>query len=326
MQVNPKSWTIWVITEGMAGTENQCLAITDALGVAPEIKRVGLRFPWSFLSPYLAGECAWTFKPALTPPWPDVLITSGRKSIAASRYVKRKSKGKTFTLHLQDPRISPKAFDLVALPAHDPTRGDNVLVTLTAPTRINTAALTRARNDFAPLFVMSGTPRIAVLIGGNSKAHRVTDDLMFKLGQQLAALPGFLMLTASRRTPESAKAALMAGLGDKPAFFWDGTGDNPYAGMLAWADYILVTADSVSMLSDATATGKPTYILPLEGGSPRLKAFHDGLITAGIARPFEGKLDHWTYTPVHEAGRIATALMAAMDARAGKTATSPFTA
>jgi uncharacterized protein len=312
MQVNPKSWTVWVVTEGMAGTENQCLAITDALGVTPYVKRIGLRFPWSVFSPYLAFECGWTFNPALNPPWPDILITSGRKSIAASRYVKRKSMGKTFTLHLQDPRISPKAFDLVALPSHDPTRGDNVLVTITAPTRIHEGALTKARNDFAPLFAMKSSPRIAVLIGGNSKAHKVTDSLMVQLGRQLAALPGFLMITASRRTPASAKAALLAGLGEKPLFFWDGNGDNPYTGMLAWADYILVTADSVSMLSDAAATGKPTYVLPLEGGSPRLNAFHTALLAAGIARPFDGALDHWTYPAQTESIAIAQEIMVRM--------------
>jgi mitochondrial fission protein ELM1 len=106
----------WIITEGLAGTENQCLGVAEALGVTPEIKRVSLKQPWKLLSPYLGFEKAASFAPPLCGPWPDLLIASGRKSIAASRYIKKASGGKTFTVQIQDPRISLAHFDLVAVP------------------------------------------------------------------------------------------------------------------------------------------------------------------------------------------------------------------
>ncbi|MCD8520240.1 MAG: mitochondrial fission ELM1 family protein, partial [Alphaproteobacteria bacterium] len=192
--------TCWIVTEGMAGTENQCLGVADALGLTPEIKRIKLRQPWKSLSPHLGLEISCTFTPKLEGPWPDLLIASGRKSVAASRYIKRKSGGKTFTVQIQDPRIDPSAFDLVAVPEHDKTRGENVIVTAAAPNRITPMALDRAKTDFAPLFAMMPSPRIAVMIGGNSKTHSINDYGMRKLGAQLAALNGSLMITASRRT------------------------------------------------------------------------------------------------------------------------------
>ncbi len=315
MSVNPKSLHCWVITEGMAGTENQCLGVAEALGVEPIVKRVKLRQPWKVFSPYLGFECASSFEPALEGPWPDLLIASGRKSVAAARYIKRKSEGKTFTVQIQDPRVSPKNFDLVAVPAHDPTRGENVIVTAAAPNRITDRGLTIARNDFAHLFAMMPSPHIAVLIGGNSKAHTMSAFGMERLGAQLAGLNGSLIITASRRTTEEQKQAFLKGLGNHPHYFWDGTGANPYLGMLAWANAILVTADSVSMLSDAATTGKPVYMIPMDGGSKRFDKFHQNLLNHGVIRRFTGTLEPWSYEPLRDSALIAAEIMRRMASR-----------
>jgi mitochondrial fission protein ELM1 len=312
MSVNPKSLHCWIVTEGMAGTENQCLGVAEALGVEPVVKRIALRQPWKALSPILGFEMASTFMPKLEAPWPDLLIASGRKSIAAARYVKRKSGGKTFTVQIQDPRINPKAFDLVAVPEHDPTRGENVVVTQAAPNRITDLRLTRARNDFAPLFAMMPSPHIAVLLGGNSKAHSMSAHGMEKLGAQLAGLNGSLIITASRRTTEAQRDAFLKGLGDHPHWYWNGEGENPYSGMLAWANYILVTADSVSMLSDAVTTGKPVYMIPMDGGSARFDLFHQNLLNHGVIRVFEGTLENWPYPPFRDSQRVADEILRRM--------------
>lgn len=320
MSVNPKSLQCWIVTEGMAGTENQCLGVADALGITPVVKRISLTQPWKTLSPWLGFECARTFAPRLEghEAWPDLLLTAGRKSIAVSRYIKRQSGGKTFTVQLQDPRTSPSQFDLVAVPAHDPLRGDNVVVTKGAPNRITMERLAKARNDFAPLFAMMPSPRIAVMLGGNSKTHRMTETAMEELGGQLSKLDGSLMITASRRTTEDQKLAFAKGLEDRPRWFWDGSGNNPYFGMLAWADYLMVTADSVSMLSDAATTGKPTYIIPMEGGSPRFDTFHEDLLKNNAARPFEGRLEHWSYAPYTDSADIAAEILRRLALRHGE--------
>jgi mitochondrial fission protein ELM1 len=100
MSVNPKTLNSWIVTEGMIGTENQCLGVAEALGITPTVHRITLRQPWKTLSPYIGCEKANTFIPPFEGPWPDLLIASGRKSIAASRYIKRMSEGKTFTVQM----------------------------------------------------------------------------------------------------------------------------------------------------------------------------------------------------------------------------------
>lgn len=318
----------WIVTEGMAGTENQCLGVAEALGVMPVIKRIGLRQPWKTLSPWIGFEQVTTFTgDSLAPPWPDLLIAAGRKAIAAARYIKRLSNGKTMTVFLQDPRSNVDDFNLVAVPAHDPTRGQNVIVTQAAPNRITPQRLADGRRDFEALLSPLPQPRVAVLIGGNSKAFDLTPALMQKLATSLrhiAALGAGLMITTSRRTGNENLQILTSSLNCTPEssasipvlkqdmikerrmFVWDGTGGNPYFGLLGWADFILVTADSVSMISEAATTGKPVYIVPLEGGGGRIGTFHKNLLDSGIIRMFDGKIEPYTYTPLNDSALIAT--------------------
>ncbi len=311
-----KNRTCWIVTEGIAGTENQCLGVAEALGLSPHVKRITLRQPWKLLSPWLKFECACTFTPPLEGPWPDLLIASGRKSVAAARHIKKASGGKTFAVQIQDPRVCPKTFDLVAVPSHDPLRGENVVVTDAAPNRVTPWRLATARDRFESLYAPLPSPRAAVLIGGNSKTHRMTPAMTHKLAGQLKALAAkgtSLMVTASRRTGEENTRILQETLTGPNIAFWDGTGENPYFGMLAWADYILVTSDSSSMLSEASTTGKPVYMIPLEGGSDKFQKLYSHLMNRGILRTFEGNLEHWTYEPLRDAAKIAAVIDERLD-------------
>ncbi len=310
----------WIITEGLIGTENQCIGVSQALGVKTEIKRIGLKQPWRMLSPYLGFECACTFDPRFDGdvPWPDLLITSGRKAIAASRYIKKASGGRTFTVHIQDPRISPKYFDLLAVPAHDPARGDNVVVSVAAPNKITEQGLRDASSEFSGLFDALPSPHVAVMIGGNSKAHKLTPEIMARLVDQLRALSdqGYgLMITTSRRTGAENEAMLHEGLEGSGAYIWDGQGNNPYLAMLGRASFMIVTNDSTSMLSDAGSTGKPVYMVALEGGGKRLDKLHDNLRERGVIRDFEGVLEAWEYEKLNDAQMIADSIMQRLDSR-----------
>ena len=311
--MNAQPLTCWVITEGMAGTENQCLGVAEALGVTPVIKRVGLLSPWKALSPWLGYEQSWSFSEKLEPPWPDLLLASGRKSIAVSRYIKKKSGGKTFTVQIQDPRINPGAFDLVAVPYHDPTRGENVIVTDAAPNRLTPQKLEEARTEFAPLFQDMPPPRAAILIGGTSKAHIMTLPVMERLANQIQNLDASVMVTASRRTDDDCLRILKTALENRPyTYLWDGEGPNPYFGLMAWADYILVTEDSASMLSEAGTTGKPVYMIKMEGGGKRIDKLHAHLHELGVARTFTGQLEPFSYPPLCDAQKVADAIKTRM--------------
>lgn len=309
----------WIITEGIAGTENQCLGVAEALDVLPVIKRIGLRQPWKSLSPYLGFAQSWSFTgDTLAPPYPDLVIASGRKAIAAARYIKKASKGETFTVQIQDPRISPKHFDLVAVPFHDPARGDNVLVTHAAPNRITRDKLDDAVKDLKDTLPDLPQPRVAVLIGGNSKAYRMSADITHRLTDDLLALAerGYgLMVTASRRTGEENAAILNTALTHPNIYVWDGQGVNPYFAFLGLADFIIVTADSVSMMSEAASTGQPVYMLPLDGGTKRFDIFHRHMQDEGFIRVFKGKLEPYSYPPLNDVGEIAAEIKKRMKAR-----------
>jgi mitochondrial fission protein ELM1 len=298
----------WVITEGIAGTENQCIGVAERLGVAFEVKRIILRQPWKSLSPYLGSEQSWSFSPALTAPWPDIVLAAGRKAIAAARYIKRQSPD-TYIAFIQDPRIPAPEFDLIAAPAHDKAFGDTVMQTIASPNRITQDKLDEAVKAF-PHLQSTKQPRTAVMIGGKSKAYDITPDMMRRICKMLKAKGNGLMITASRRTGAENLKILQDEMADyEDAYIWDGTGENPYFAFLAWADTILVTADSASMLSEACSTGKPVYIVPLKGHHPRIAALHQNLIDHGAAKLFSGKTESWTYEPLNDAQSVADRIL-----------------
>ena len=142
--------TAWIVTDGKAGDELQCLGVTDALHLKPEIKRVAPRKPWVWLAPWGPmdpREHPDTPGSILAPPFPDLVVASGRRAIPALRAIKRASQGKTFTVCLKDPRTGADTADLIWVPEHDRLRGPNVLVTLTSPHRLQMAAIQAARAE-----------------------------------------------------------------------------------------------------------------------------------------------------------------------------------
>lgn len=303
--------TVWVIHDGKIGMANQTIGLAEALEWPFIEKRLVIRRPWRHFTPQLWLRPLAALDPdgdALVPPWPDILIACGRPTIAPARAVKRRSGGKTFWVQIQDPRFARHEVDLVVAPRHDPARGDNVFPTLGAVHRVTPAKLDEARTRFAPLFAKLPRPLVAVLIGGNNAVYRLSGARFAALCEQLAALgrKGFgLAITPSRRTGAAQTAMLRERCAGAAAYIWDGSGDNPYFGMLGAADAILVTADSVSMVSEAAATGKPLYVIELEGGSRKFARFHRIMRDAGITRPFEGVIEMWHYAPPDDTARAA---------------------
>ncbi len=316
--------TCWVVTDGKPGMENQCLGLAEAVGLAPQAKRVALRQPWRSLSPYLPTPLPLALagnSDPLDPPWPDLLVTSGRQAVGPALAIRRKSRGRTFWVHIQDPGIPFAWVDLVALPRHDGKAGRNVLQTRGALHRVTAERLKREAEAFAPTLAHLPHPRIAVLVGGSNGVYRLTPTVMADVAEQLADIAkrhgAGLMVTPSRRTGEDNEAILRARLRDLPAVVWDGTGPNPYFGYLGLADAVVATCDSVSMISEAASTGKPVYVIELEGGSPKFRRFHEDLYADGVARPFKGELGHWTYAPLDDTPRIAEEVRRRMAARTG---------
>jgi mitochondrial fission protein ELM1 len=312
---------VWAVHDGKVGIRSQVLGLAEALGWPFEEKVIALRFPWSRLPPLPWLDPAQALAPggdALTPPWPDLFIGCGRQSAVAALAVKRASGGATVLAHVQDPRFARGRFDLLLIPEHDRLRGANVMATHGAVHRVTPEKLAAAAAEWAPRLDSVPRPRLAVLIGGNNKVFRLDLATLGRLADQLAALAREghgLLVTASRRTGPEAERLLRERLAGLPAFLWDGSGDNPYFGFLALADAILATGDSVSMVSEAAATGKPVHVVHLPGGSAKFRRFHEGFERAGITRPFAGRIEQWRYAPVNDTGRAAEAIRALLAAR-----------
>lgn len=306
-----ESETCWVLTEGKAGMENQCLGLAEAVGLPITVKRARLRAPWKWLAPHGIGDALQHLAPGsarLAPPWPRLLIACGRQSIPLAIAIKRASGGKTFLVQTQHPRVNLAPFDLVVPPLHDGLDGPNVMPILGAPHRVNAARLAEAKEKWRTLFAPRPCPRVAVIIGGKSKTHDLPKERAAAIADMLSARArggASLMVTLSRRTPPESATILSERLRAAGAYVWDGEGPNPYFGMLAWADAILVTADSVSMITEAAATGRPVHIIDLPGGSPKFDRFHEEMGRRGVTRPFRGRIESWRYLPLNETARVA---------------------
>ena len=279
--------------------ESQCLGLAEALGVTPNVKRVALRWPWLMVSPYVRMPPSFSYNDAnsLKPPWPDLLIATGRQSVQASLFVRRQSRRSgrpSVVVQIQNPVISPSHFDLVITPLHDRLTGENVLTTLGALHRITPQKLKQAAPDFLSRIGPLPRPYIAVLLGGANSVFCFSEREMRDLAQGLVSAAresrGSVLVTPSRRTGEAQLAVLQRSLIGTPAFIWDGSGDNPYLGMLATADWIVVTSDSVNMVSEAVASGKPVQVFELPGGSAKFALFHRTLRAKGLTSIFPGPL------------------------------------
>ena len=256
--------------------------------------------------------------PAAGEAWPDLWIATGRATLPLSIAARRLSGGKTFVVQTQDPRLDPALFDLVVAPAHDELAGTNVVAITGSPHRITPGRLAEAAPAFAGRIDPLPRPRVAVLIGGRSKAFDLTPDHAAELAGRIAgaveAVGGSLMLTFSRRTPEAAKAVMTARLKGLPGWIWDGEGANPLFAFLNAADQVLVTEDSANMAAEAASTGKPVHVLPMVALKPagKFARLHADLEERGAARPFDGVLESWTYEPLAETDRAARAVLSAM--------------
>jgi len=209
-------------------------------------------------------------------------------------------------IHIQDPQCDAANYDLVIAMTHDKITGPNVIKTRFALHHITRDALENAHTKFSPLFAPYPKPHIAVLLGGSTNKYdftaRAMKKVITKLEQLTLKTSGALLITPSRRTGEKNIALLQSRLrANNKVYIYDGKAENPYLGLLAVSDYIIASNDSVNMMSEACATGKPVYILKLAGHRGTKPArFAESLIADGIARPLEISLQPWSYTIADE--------------------------
>lgn len=229
---------------------------------------------------------------ALKAPWPDVLITSGRRSVAFALAIKQASNGHTKLIHLQTPRAPLHLFDLVFPMEHDEVSGDNIYPTFAALHHVTNEKLSTAAYELQNEIDRYPSPRVAMFIGGSTNKYHLKAKYMHKLVDDIVAFKqkhqGSLFISTSRRTGAENTQKLVQALGDHDQLWiYSGGEPNPYLAWLASADAIVVTNDSVNMMSEALVTAKPLYILNLpEHTDTKPARFARQLISRGMAKPF----------------------------------------
>jgi mitochondrial fission protein ELM1 len=272
---------IWVLEDPRAGTAAQALGIAERLG--QPFRRVPLHFgplaklPWPL--PTLAGLAD---RSAFTPPWPSLVISAGRRSAPVARWLRARG---AKTVHAMRPGFGTRDFDLLVIGAHDrPAPAPNVMLIQGAAHRLTPGLLAAAPAGF-PDFAALPRPIVTLLLGGPVRAEGMEPGLAARIATQAAGLGASVLVTASRRTGLAATESVAVVLKNIPhrLYPWGGPGANPYGAMLAMADILVVTGDSISMLSEALMTPSPLLIADPGGLGPRHRSVAESLVKAGLA-------------------------------------------
>ncbi len=293
-----------IYAEPYAGLQAQALGLAEAAGLSPPIIDLVPRFPYAGVPASLWPDPLHACR--LTPPPKGLALTVGGVGGAVGAVLRRAGHR---VVQVQNPRLPLKKFDLVVANQHDEILGENVIIVRTALHRATQARLQAAREIWAPRFAHLPRPLAGVLIGGSNGRYKLEAAECEALARDLASVMKWdhagLIVTPSRRTAEAARRALERTLKPLGAWIWDMEGENPYFGILACAETLIVTVDSISMVSEAAATHAPVLLAQLPGSSRRIELFHRHLKDIGRTRPFAGRFEYWPVLPIDDTAAAA---------------------
>jgi hypothetical protein len=267
---------VWLLMGHRAGDNSQVEALGEALGWPFQIQRFVYHawerlVNWPFAST-LAGVVK-SRSSVLRPPWPDLVISAGRRNEPIARWIRNQAGGRVRLVHVGRPWARLDSWDLVVTtPQYRLPHLPNVLHNEAPLHRVTPDRLAGAAAAFEGRIAHLPRPWIVVLAGGPSGPYPFDERAGTRLARQASALAardgGSLLVTTSARTPVATRRALFQGV-TRPAFLYEyrpGATDNPYFAFLAVADQLVVTADSVSMMTEACATGKPVFLFDTGDG------------------------------------------------------------
>jgi mitochondrial fission protein ELM1 len=265
----------WLLLGDKRGDNAQVEAIAQALGWPCERKLLQMRAPWTVAKPKVEASLHHIDldrSDPLTAPWPELVLTIGRRPSMAALWVGEQAGGRTRLVLVGKPSGMAERFDLVIASAENQMPPLANLLPVSLPLmRVDVAAIAAAAAAWEPRLAALPRPLIGFLIGGPTVPFVYDDGVVRRLLEHavaVAAAGGTPYLTTSRRTPPAVVAALAQGLPAAGRLFrWQAdAGDNPYHGLLGLADGFIVTGDSISMMVEVVRLRRPLAIFALPTG------------------------------------------------------------
>lgn len=319
---------IWVLSDNRPGTIAQSIGLAEEMGFSYKIinltYNIFIALPNRFFSNSLIRLSQISQKKFQNLQYfPKIIISAGRRSATTALYLKKQSQGQTKIIQIMNPDLDLKKFDFVILPKHDRIDGNsfpNLITTIGSLTKVNDNVIALESDKFSSWFNDVKKTKIALLVGGSSNKTKFEKDSIIKLAKissQIAKnMDATLLILNSRRTGKTLSKELELNMDCDFRFFnWEDIKDkNPYLAILGYADFFIITGDSVSMISECCSTGKPVYIFDEKSiSSFKHKIFHANLYNEGYAKKLEDNyiiLEDFSSKKLQETKRISNLIKA----------------
>jgi len=297
-----------LLTQGMHGMVSQVEGLAKALGLNYKHQKIELKSFWNFIPPRISPISENLVKNKFVCDC-KVIISCGRKSVIPSIALKKRLGNEIFNIHIQDPKISFKYFDLIVSPDHDNLKGENIINT-TGAIHYLTKKEIMDNSQYLAIEKDKRKELVAFIIGGPNKYYKYSEKQIHELFNKVKTLftpdKFKIIVIPSYRTPENILKMAFNTFNDDHHVVKT-IDKKAYLSALAISNYIVVTCDSTSMISEAAITGKPVYIAMMKSFKPtgRFKKFYSQLRDLGITRELGNSVENWSYNKLSEVTRIA---------------------
>ena len=296
-----------LLTEGMHGMISQVEGLAKSLNIEFIHEKIELNSFWKLIPPKFTPSQNFTFKNDIKKNF-DIVISCGRKSVIPSIYLKKKYKDKIMNIHIQDPKVSLNNFDYVVVPQHDSLSGNNVITSIGAIHYLKQDELDQNENYLKNK--INKEKIISLIIGGPNKYYNYNDksigEIFIKIQKNFIDNGYQLIVIPSMRTPQKIinKATNYF---DKNQVIINNVDKKAYLSSLKLADYIVVTCDSTSMISEAAITGKPIYVAQMTPikKNYRFEKFFNLFRSLNIIRNLESSVEKWNYEKLNETDKVS---------------------
>ena len=297
-----------LLTEGMHGMISQVEGLAKGLDLDFIHEKIEVNNFWKLIPPKITPVQKFVFKNKIEENF-NFVISCGRKSVIPSIFLKKKFGKRIINIHIQDPKVSLNNFDYVIIPEHDGLNGKNVITSKGAIHYLRNEELNQSMNYLQPQ--INKEKIVTLIVGGPTKYYtyndKVINEIFFKIKRNFISKGFQLIFIPSMRTPLKIIHAAK-NFFDKDQIIITKVDKKAYLSSLKLSDYIVVTCDSTSMISESAITGKPIYVaqIPSAKENKRFTKFFELFKSLNIIKDLDDKIEEWNYEKLNETDRISS--------------------